>query len=211
MIPIGDLIANTVAAGESGVGARVLQALPEVPRDRPGVHRRPDPGHRPTWPGRSTSRGSGGPSATCTPRPRRWATRSSSGSSSTTTWRCWTPASLASPAGCWTGCRRCAGSRRALAVNAAAARAQQQRPAGQEHHGRRPDPAHRLRLQRHERPDVRRRRPGHGGRLRPGPDRRSRARPTSARTTRCSTHGPGCSASPPSTPGRCCSSGWTRC
>ena len=31
MIPIGDLIANTVAAGESGVGARVLQALPEVP------------------------------------------------------------------------------------------------------------------------------------------------------------------------------------
>jgi thiamine kinase-like enzyme len=31
MIPIGELIANTVAAGESGVGARVLQALPEVP------------------------------------------------------------------------------------------------------------------------------------------------------------------------------------
>jgi thiamine kinase-like enzyme len=31
MIPIGDLIANTIAAGESGVGARVLQALPEVP------------------------------------------------------------------------------------------------------------------------------------------------------------------------------------
>jgi thiamine kinase-like enzyme len=31
MIPIGDLIANTVAAGESGVGARVLQALPEIP------------------------------------------------------------------------------------------------------------------------------------------------------------------------------------
>ncbi len=31
MIPIGDLIANTAAAGESGVGARVLQALPEVP------------------------------------------------------------------------------------------------------------------------------------------------------------------------------------
>lgn len=31
MIPIGDLVANTVAAGESGVGARVLQALPEIP------------------------------------------------------------------------------------------------------------------------------------------------------------------------------------
>jgi thiamine kinase-like enzyme len=31
MIPIGDLIANTIAAGESGVGARVLQALPDVP------------------------------------------------------------------------------------------------------------------------------------------------------------------------------------
>jgi thiamine kinase-like enzyme len=31
MIPIGDLIANTIAAGESGVGARVLEALPGVP------------------------------------------------------------------------------------------------------------------------------------------------------------------------------------
>jgi thiamine kinase-like enzyme len=31
MIPIDDLIANTAAAGESGVGARVVQALPEVP------------------------------------------------------------------------------------------------------------------------------------------------------------------------------------
>src|SRR5260370_41756767 len=31
MIPIGDLIANTVAAGESGVGAQVLQALPDIP------------------------------------------------------------------------------------------------------------------------------------------------------------------------------------
>jgi thiamine kinase-like enzyme len=31
MIPIGDLIRNTVAAGESGVGAQVLQALPEIP------------------------------------------------------------------------------------------------------------------------------------------------------------------------------------
>jgi len=31
MIPIDDLIANTVAAGESGVGARVVQALPEIP------------------------------------------------------------------------------------------------------------------------------------------------------------------------------------
>ncbi len=31
MIPIGDLIGNTTAAGESGVGARVIQALPEVP------------------------------------------------------------------------------------------------------------------------------------------------------------------------------------
>jgi thiamine kinase-like enzyme len=31
MIPIGELIANTTAAGQSGVGARVLQALPEVP------------------------------------------------------------------------------------------------------------------------------------------------------------------------------------
>ena len=31
MIPIDDLIANTVAAGESGVGARVVQALPDVP------------------------------------------------------------------------------------------------------------------------------------------------------------------------------------
>ncbi len=31
MIPIDDLIANTVAAGKSGVGARVVQALPEVP------------------------------------------------------------------------------------------------------------------------------------------------------------------------------------
>jgi thiamine kinase-like enzyme len=31
MIPIGDLIANTTAAGQSGVGARVLQALPEIP------------------------------------------------------------------------------------------------------------------------------------------------------------------------------------
>ena len=31
MIPIEVLIANTVAAGESGVGARVVQALPEIP------------------------------------------------------------------------------------------------------------------------------------------------------------------------------------
>lgn len=31
MIPIDDLIANTAAAGESGVGARVVQALPETP------------------------------------------------------------------------------------------------------------------------------------------------------------------------------------
>src|ERR1700722_3128118 len=31
MIPIDELIANTTAAGQSGVGARVLQALPEVP------------------------------------------------------------------------------------------------------------------------------------------------------------------------------------
>jgi thiamine kinase-like enzyme len=31
MIPIPDLIANTVAAGESGVGARVVQALPKLP------------------------------------------------------------------------------------------------------------------------------------------------------------------------------------
>ena len=31
MIPIGDLIGNTTAAGQSGVGARVIQALPEVP------------------------------------------------------------------------------------------------------------------------------------------------------------------------------------
>ena len=31
MIPIGDLIGNTAAAGESGVGARVVQALPELP------------------------------------------------------------------------------------------------------------------------------------------------------------------------------------
>jgi len=31
MIPISDLIANTVAAGESGVGAQVLQALPNIP------------------------------------------------------------------------------------------------------------------------------------------------------------------------------------
>ena len=31
MIPIDDLIANTVAAGESGVGAKVVQALPEIP------------------------------------------------------------------------------------------------------------------------------------------------------------------------------------
>jgi thiamine kinase-like enzyme len=31
MIPIDELIANTVAAGESGVGARVIQALPEIP------------------------------------------------------------------------------------------------------------------------------------------------------------------------------------
>jgi thiamine kinase-like enzyme len=31
MIPIDDLIGNTVAAGESGVGARVIQALPEIP------------------------------------------------------------------------------------------------------------------------------------------------------------------------------------
>jgi len=31
MIPIDELIANTVAAGEPGVGARVLQALPEIP------------------------------------------------------------------------------------------------------------------------------------------------------------------------------------
>src|ERR1700730_10142147 len=31
MIPIDELIANTVAAGESRVGARVLQALPEIP------------------------------------------------------------------------------------------------------------------------------------------------------------------------------------
>jgi thiamine kinase-like enzyme len=31
MIPIDELIANTVAAGQSGVGARVLQALPEIP------------------------------------------------------------------------------------------------------------------------------------------------------------------------------------
>jgi thiamine kinase-like enzyme len=31
MIPIDELIANTTAAGRSGVGARVLQALPEIP------------------------------------------------------------------------------------------------------------------------------------------------------------------------------------
>ena len=31
MIPIDDLIGNTVAAGESGVGAKVVQALPETP------------------------------------------------------------------------------------------------------------------------------------------------------------------------------------
>jgi len=31
MITMADLIGNTVAAGESGVGARVLQALPEIP------------------------------------------------------------------------------------------------------------------------------------------------------------------------------------
>lgn len=31
MIPIDDLIANTVAAGESGVGARVVQALSDIP------------------------------------------------------------------------------------------------------------------------------------------------------------------------------------
>lgn len=31
MIPIDELIANTVAAGESGVGARVIQALPDIP------------------------------------------------------------------------------------------------------------------------------------------------------------------------------------
>src|ERR1700722_16116990 len=31
MIPIGDLIANTVAAGESGIAARVLAALPGGP------------------------------------------------------------------------------------------------------------------------------------------------------------------------------------
>jgi len=31
MIPIDELIANTVAAGESGVGAQVLQALPQIP------------------------------------------------------------------------------------------------------------------------------------------------------------------------------------
>ena len=31
MIPIEDLIANTTAAGESGVGAGVVQALPEIP------------------------------------------------------------------------------------------------------------------------------------------------------------------------------------
>jgi len=31
MIPIDDLIGNTVAAGQSGVGAKVIQALPEIP------------------------------------------------------------------------------------------------------------------------------------------------------------------------------------
>ncbi len=31
MIPVPHLIANTIAAGESGVGARVIHALPEVP------------------------------------------------------------------------------------------------------------------------------------------------------------------------------------
>jgi thiamine kinase-like enzyme len=31
MLPIGELIANTVAAGESGVGARVVQSLPDIP------------------------------------------------------------------------------------------------------------------------------------------------------------------------------------
>jgi len=31
MIPIGDLIANTIAAGQSGVGAQVLEALPGIP------------------------------------------------------------------------------------------------------------------------------------------------------------------------------------
>jgi thiamine kinase-like enzyme len=31
MIPIEELIANTAAAGESGVGARVVQALPQIP------------------------------------------------------------------------------------------------------------------------------------------------------------------------------------
>ena len=76
MIPIGDLIANTVAAGESGVGARVLQALPEVPAIVLEFIDGRSPSTRPTWPGRNTSRGSGGPSATCTPGPRPWATPS---------------------------------------------------------------------------------------------------------------------------------------
>jgi hypothetical protein len=31
MVPIEVLIANTVAAGESGVGARVIEALPQIP------------------------------------------------------------------------------------------------------------------------------------------------------------------------------------
>ena len=70
---------------------------------------------------------------------------------------------------------------------------------------------HRLRLQRHERPDVRRRRPGHGGRLRPGPDPGGlhrllrRPRPGAVRP------GPPVRHRAPSTPGRCCSSAWTRC
>ena len=169
MIPIADLIANTVAAGESGVGARVVQALPEMPAlvleyidgrtlDTPDLAQadyipRIGRGHpRPARQGAADAerhrdlevpRG--------LPGPDRQARAGLPGRD---------PGLAADRA---PDRDRARGER-------AAARAQQQRPAGQERHGRRPDPDHRLRLQRHERPDVRRRRPGHGGRLRPGPD-----------------------------------------
>ncbi len=156
MIPIGDLIANTVAAGESGVGARVLQALPEVPAivleyidgrtlDTPDLSR---PEYIPRIGRAIRDLPAPAPADEQLDRdlevPRRL------------------PGAAGLPrAGQPAGLARLAADDApdpgGPGREPAAGRAEQQRPAGQEHHGRRADPAHRLRLQRHERPDVRRR------------------------------------------------------
>ncbi len=166
------------------------------PRDRARVHRRPDTGHRRPGPAGLHPADRPARSASCTPRRRRWATRRDLEVPRRLPDPHRKHYELACPAGHrWTGCPTIRRIQAALAVNVSCRRAEQQRPARQEHHGRRPDPAHRLRLQRDERPDVRRRRPGDGGRLRPRPDPRTLcdrllrlARPRAVRTGQAVRH-----------------------